>query len=297
MNWRRILLLSIALVSVLGITTWAVLQNSDLATEFVRRQLNEAFAPRTEIAGTSINLEAGRLTITGFELAVPSHPERTLAHVATTTIDAQADLFGVGFQLRHVVLQGPEFECGPTWPTLTDLLKPRPTEPTPSQPLAIPVLEIKDGKALVHLCEGERALACTNIDLTVVPLAGDPDKLQIRGELAVAEPVARLKITGEVNIATGAATITITTEKVRCSQQVVAYLTRLAQVALPDINIGGHIDSLGVTCSLPPTSASDRTPTFRIAAKCSDLHVEAKDLPSIVRHAKVAMLLDTSGNH
>lgn len=295
MNWRRILLLSIALVSVLGITTWAVLQNSDLATEFVRRQVRDVFAARADIAETSINLEAGRLTVLGFELADPGHPERTLARVATTTIDAQADIFGRGFQFRHIVLQRPEFECGPTWPMLSDLLKPDPDEPTSPQPFTIPVLEIKDGTAQIHLCEGERALACTDIDLTIVPLAGDSDKLQIRGELSVAEPLARLKITGEMDIATGKATLTVTTEKVQCSQQIVAYLARLAQVTLTDINIGGHIDSFGVTCSLPPTSAMDRTPTFQIMARCSDVHVEAKDLPAIVRHAKASLFADTSG--
>ena len=72
MNWRRILMLSIALVSVLGITTWALLQNSDVATEFVRRQLKQAFTAPTEIGATSINLEAGRLHIRDFQVVDPT---------------------------------------------------------------------------------------------------------------------------------------------------------------------------------------------------------------------------------
>lgn len=294
MNWRRILLLSIALVSVLGITTWAMLQNSDFATEFVRRRLNEAFATRAEISATSINLEAGQLTISGLELGDPTHPERTLARVATTKISAQADLFGAGVQLRHISLEAPEFECGPSWPTLTDLLQPRADEPGTSTPIAIPVIEVHDGKAQVHLSEGERAMACTDVGLTVVPLASDATKLQIHGTLTVVEPMAKLQIDGEVDIETGAATLTVSTAKVQCSQQVVAYLTRLARVDLDDVQVGGHIDALSVTCSIPPTSAADRTPAFKVLAKCSDLQVDAKDLPSIVRHARVTLFTDTA---
>jgi len=294
MNWRRILLLSIAVVSVLGITTWAMLQNSDFATDFVRRKLQEAFATDAEIDTTTINLEAGQLTITGLKLRDPTHPERILANVATTKISAQADIFGAGLQLRHISLQAPEFECGPVWPTLTDLLKPQPESSAPPGPVSIPVVEIKNGKAQVHISEDERALACTNVSLTVAPLASDPDKLQVHGSLTVVEPIAQLKIDGEIDIATGAATVCVTTEKVRCSRQVVAYLTRLARVALEDVQVGGHIDSLSVTCSLPPKNAVDRTPRFQILAKCSDLQVDAKDLPPIVRHAEVTLFTDTS---
>ncbi|MGK0157771.1 MAG: hypothetical protein ACI9SE_004754, partial [Neolewinella sp.] len=112
MNWRRILLLSIALVSVLGITTWALLQNSQVATDFVRRELKQAFAAPTEIGATSINLEAGRLQIRDFEVVDPTYPDRKLAQIETANIDVQSDLFGAGVQLRHVILEGLKIECG-----------------------------------------------------------------------------------------------------------------------------------------------------------------------------------------
>jgi len=295
MNWRRILLLSIALVSVLGIVTWALLQNSDLATEFVRRQLNQTFATRAEIDATTINLQAGRLSITGFELADPDEPERVLVRVPTTNVDVQADLFGTGVQLRHVVLHGPEFECGPTFSSLTKLLKKTSTKETSSAAFEIPVLEIKDGTAKVHLCEGERALSCEDLDLTVVPLASDPSKLQINGELSVIEPVARVKIAGEFDTKTGAATLSVTTEDVACSHEIVAYLSRLAQFPLDDVVVAGHIDSLAVTCSLPPSAAVDPTPTFKVATRCSKVNVDKEGLPAIVRQATLTLFTDTSG--
>ena len=78
MSWRRILLLSIALVLVVAATTWSLLQNSNVATDFVRRGLQKLFVTPVELAETTIELEAGRLRIEGLEIQDPSAPERAL---------------------------------------------------------------------------------------------------------------------------------------------------------------------------------------------------------------------------
>ena len=106
MSWRRILLLSIALVAVLFATTWALLQNSNVATEFVRRELQKAFATPVEVAATSIGLQAGRLQLDGFRLTDPTAPERALARFETGRVDVQIDPFGAWVTPRHVVVQG-----------------------------------------------------------------------------------------------------------------------------------------------------------------------------------------------
>lgn len=295
MNWRRILLLSIALVSVLGITTWALLQNSEVATEFVRRELKQAFAAPTEIGATSINLEAGRLQIRDFQVVDPTYPDRKLAQIETANIDVQSDLFGAGIQLRHVILEGLKIECGPVWPTLSDLFRPKDVTATDSPARDVPVVEIRSGTAVVHLCEDERPLTCDSIQVTVAPLAGDPNKLQIRGELSLTEPAARLTVNGEIDTETGAVQLTVTTTQVRCSQQVVAYLARLAQVENQEVDLGGEIESLSLTYSVPPKSAANQKPSLQLLAKCTDVHVDKKDLPAIVRHANLTLFADTRG--
>tara|TARA_R110002072_G_scaffold46591_10_gene129277 strand:+ start:324688 stop:328290 length:3603 start_codon:yes stop_codon:yes gene_type:complete len=295
MNWRRILLLSIALVSVLGITTWALLQNSDVATEFVRRQLKQAFTTPTEIANTSINLEAGRLQISGLQITDPSNPTRKLARVATANIDVQSDLFGDGVQLRHVSIEGLDVECGPTWPTLTELLQPIDSATTTESVRDFPVIHVRSGTAIVHLCEDEQPLTCDELQVTVAPLASDPSKLQIRGELSLTKPAARLDVKGEVDLESGAAQLTVTTKAVRCSNQVVAYLARLARVENLEVDIGGEIESLSLTFTVPPKSAANQTPTLQLLAKCTDLHVDKENLPAIVRHANLTLFADTSG--
>jgi hypothetical protein len=297
MNWRRILLLSIVLVSVLGIITWALLQNSEVATEFVRRQLQEVFATRASIGGTSINLEAGRLAIRDFELANPSNPDRNLVHIRKVSIDAQADLFGAGAQLRHVILEGLEFECGPTWPALTELLRTMPSDsaPTDLSGLDLPVVEVRSGKATVHLCDDERPLNCEQLQFTMVPLASDRNQLQLSGEVTLTEPAAQLTLTGELDRVTGAMRLALTTTEVDCTPQVVAYLTRLAKLDSKNTDFGGHIESLTLHCVVPATDASDRTPQLQLLAKCTDVHVNHPELPAIVKHAAITLFVDTSG--
>lgn len=297
MNWRRILLLSIVLVSVLGIVTWALLQNSEVATEFVRRQLQEVFATRASIGGTSINLEAGRLAIRDFELADPSYPDRNLVHIHKVSIDAQADLFGAGAQLRHVILEGLEFECGPTWPALPELLRAMPSDSASSdlEGLDLPVVEVRSGKAIVHLRDDERPLSCEQLQFTLVPLASDRNKLQLRGAVTLTEPAAQLSLAGEIDRASGAMQLALTTTGVDCNPQVVAYLTRLAKLDSKNTDFGGRIESLTLLCVVPAADLSDRTPQLQLLAKCTDVHVNHPELPGIVKHAAITLFVDTSG--
>lgn len=298
MNWRRILLLSIVLVSTLGIATWALLQNSDVATDFVRRQLQQVFATRADIAATSINLEAGRLSITDFALADPDHPERNLASIAQANIEVQSDLFGSGLQLRQVILDGLKVECGPNFSQFGALLRPSESPSSSATALShgVPAIEIRSGTAIVHVCPDERPLLCDQLQLKMVPLAGDAAKLQLHGEINLTEPIAHFTLTGEIDLATGAVQVAITTSEVLCDQQVVAYLCRLAKVDQQNIDLGGQIESLSLTCKVPPTSASDRTPTFQLSTKCTDVHVNRPDLPAIIRHAAVTLFVDTSAS-
>ena len=126
MSWRRILLLSIALVLVVAATTWALLQNSNVATDFVRRELERRFATPITLADTTIELEAGRLRLEGLELTDPTAPDRALARVRRGHVDVQLDPLGAGVSPRHVVIEGLELELGPTIQTAAQLLRPRP---------------------------------------------------------------------------------------------------------------------------------------------------------------------------
>ncbi|MFK7742096.1 MAG: hypothetical protein AB8H80_17405 [Planctomycetota bacterium] len=292
MSWRRILLLSTAIVVVLGIVTWAMLQNSSVATDFVRRELQQRLRPQTQLAATSVQLQAGRLAVEGLAIADPLYPERTLLRVARGHVDVQADPFGKGLALRHIAFDGVELEAGPDWPTANDLLQQPPADSESGGD--IPVIEIRSGRALLHLCPDEGPLEVSELALTAAPLASDPQRLQLTGSIGIAAPRATFALTGELNLQTGGAWISLTGNDVALGKPAVARLLRLAQLEAQGLEVGGHIDEFAVLMRIPPAAAaSDRTPTFEVRAECREVLFDAEELPSLVRAANVILHADT----
>ena len=295
MSWRRILLLSIALVAALAVVTWAMLQNSDLATDFVRRELHKVFAVDTSIATTSVQLQAGRLSLTELTIQDPTAQERTLLRVPSAHIDAQLRPFAGGVQIRHVVVDEPEIECGPDWPTAEQLFASLPQSADSAAAQAFPVIEVRRGKATVHACADQPPIAVERFDLTVVPLADRPHRLQLRGSLQFAQPAATVTVGGEFDLDDGSARLLLSTSDVACDERVVDWLLGLAHLSPQTCDIGGEIASLQVACTLPPRRAADRTPRFEVAASCRNVRMTGEGLPRVVRNADVKLFVDTDG--
>ena len=293
MSWRRILLLSTVLVAVLFATTWALLQNSNVATEFVRRELQKAFATPVEVAATSIGLQAGRLQLDGFRLTDPTAPERALARFETGRVDVQVDPFGAGVAPRHVVVEGLHLELGPAVPTTEQLLAASPASGSTSAGASLPVLEVRSGTATLHVAAGERPIVLEQLRVTAVPLGADPQKLQLEGFAHLQQPSAELRLAGEFDLGSGAAVLTLETKEVSCSPEVVQHIARLAGAGGQEVDASGNIEALRVTCTLPPRSAADRTLAFEVEATCSEVRLDAQRLPPVVHSADVQLYVDT----
>ena len=295
MSWRRILLFSIALVAVLTATTWGLLQNSNVATDFIRRELQTVFATPIEIGDTAIDLEAGRLSLEGVRLADPTNAKRAIARFRSGKVDVQFDPLGAGIAPRYAVFEGLEVEAGPHFPTTSQLLR-QGSKPAPSKQraIALPVIEIVGGKVTLYLTDGARPLQLNDIDLNVAPLEDDPAIVRVNGSARLLEPPATLTINGEVNLASGAAVVSVATADVTCTEQMVTDLAHLARIEQPELRVGGEIKLLRVTCHLPPHDVTPRTPTFEVEANCSDIELNTPKLPPIVRRADVQFYLDTA---
>jgi len=293
MSWRRILLLSIALVAVLGTVTWSLLQHSDIATEVVKKELSKLFAARTDVRATRLELGAGRLAIEGVTLADPTVEGRDLVRIDKGFVEAQADPLGDGMQPRHVVVEGLHIECGPTWPTPELLLKERAAESHAQTHGNVPVVDVRSGTATVHLCADERPLSIDALRVTLVP--GEGDELQLRGSFELREPHAQLELLGRIDRGTGAAELSLTTGGIACDEHVLAWLARVAKVDRQSLDVGGEIASLTLVCSIPPETAVDRTPTFRLAATCTGVRARMPEIPSLVHDARIEFYADTAG--
>ncbi len=296
MSWRRILLLSIALVSTLSVATWALLQNSDFATDFVRRALREAFVTEVQLAGTTVHVQAGRLEIEGLEVADPTAQGRALLRVERGHVDASFTPDAGALTARSVVLDGVHLEAGPLLPSLSQVLRAGdPSAPAGERP-SLPAVELRSGTATLHLREGQPPLVFDRFEVSATPLDGEPHILQVRGALHLAAPAAAMKLEGQVDVATGAARFALETAGVACTPEIAARFARLADVDEPALDVGGHVDSLRLLCTLAaaPQSAPPAPPRFELDVRCSAVHVRAPALPSVVRSADLRLFVDTS---
>lgn len=294
MSWRRILLLSMVLVIALVATTLALLQNSSAATEFVRRSLSAALAPQVDVAATTIELQAGRLSVSGLEVHDPTAPGRRLLRVPSGHVDLQIEPFGDGVALRHVLLEGAEIELGPTWPTAAQLFVEQ-SDSGAGVP-TLPVIELRGGSAKLHLCADEPPLELSRIDVHAVPLAAAPKRLQLQGTVELRDPVASLTLRGEIDVETGGGWFSLETGGIELSQLCVARLLDLADVEVTGLAAGGRLESLTAICRLPPSTAADRTPTLELKAELADALLHAEELPDLVRRATVSVHVDTAAD-
>ena len=297
MSWRRILLSTIALVVVLSATTVGLLQNSNAATDFVRRQLEKLLLPAVQLDDTSLDLPRGRLELRGFAVADPSLPTRSLVRLRRGFVDVQLAPGASLVAPRHVVLEGLEVDVGPDFPEAAELftaaaLGDRGGSQSPDLPF--PVLEVQTATVTLRTVEGAPPLELVDVDLQLVPLEQDRRKLQLAGALRLREPAALFALSGELDTATGAAAITMATRDVDCDQQVVGKLLRSLGVEAPAFDFGGDVESLRVTCRVPARGAADRRPTFEVEARCSGVQFDTPRLPPIVRAADVQLSIDTA---
>ncbi|MGB3966988.1 MAG: hypothetical protein WBO45_09660, partial [Planctomycetota bacterium] len=124
MSWRRIWLLSLVFVALLGGATWALLQRSDAATTVVRRELQALFLPRFAVEATTLDLVRGRLEATGLRLQDPARPGGTLLAIDRVAVDAGFGAGGAIVGVERVTVDGFTIECGPELPAGSTLFAP-----------------------------------------------------------------------------------------------------------------------------------------------------------------------------
>lgn len=194
MSWRRILLLSLALVVVLAGGTWLLVDRSALATDLVRRELAALLRPACRVAATTIELGSARVALQDLRVADPLQPDRDLLHVERAAVDAGLCFGAPWLSIAGVEVDGFAIEVGPSWPTLTDLLVSSPS-PGSAGPARLPAVELRRGRVLVHLRSDEPPLRLEDLELAARPLP-DGTGLQLRGSARWPERQASLQLEG-----------------------------------------------------------------------------------------------------
>ena len=283
MSWRRIVLLSLALVAVLGGVTWSVLQHSDAATQVVRRELQALLATPTEVASTALDLGRGRLSVRGVRIADPTRAGATLLTLDEVAVDVAIANGSSWVDVHAITVDGFAIEAGPTFPDLASLLVK--TAAAPTGPKHIPPIELRGGRVRLVLREGQAPLEWVDVAIGVLPHQERP-QLQVRGSALLREFGAKFTVLGDIDPESGAGLLVLSTAAVPITATTVARITELLGIAPTTLTPGATVRSLQITVHLPGAGGS---PRFELAAELTDVRVEGEGLPSLITAATVSV--------
>lgn len=287
MSWRRILLLSLAFVVVLGSLTWNLLQRSDAATRIVRRELQALLQPPVQVATTELDLAAGRLTVRGLRVDDPMRAGEALLTAQEIRADVGLSPSAAPFGVRRVVVDGFVLAAGPAFPDAAALFPPRAGGESGAPP-AVPPLELRGGRVRLQPVAGEAPVELAEVELQVLPLAGEPHCLQLRGAAVATALGVPLQFAGELDLRSGAGHLWLTLRAVAIDDALVERVFRLLRRPPPPVDVAGALRTLTLSCRLP-ARGSGEPPTFELAADLGGVQLAGDGVPRLVHAATVRL--------
>ncbi len=293
MSWRRILLLSLVFVAVLGGATWAFLQHSDAATQLVRRELQALFRVPTSVTTTSIDLAAGRLTVRGARLDDPARPGTALLSLDQVHVDVGLTPAAAPAFVHAVTVDGFVLELGPTLPDAAELLAKPPTAGAPAP--SLPPIFLRSGRVRWTPGGGEAPVELRDVNLAATAADGERAWLQLRGSARIADLGALVQLEGEVNLDSGEVHCALTTGGVELTPARIARLLRLAGGQAPPFDVTGTLRSATLSAHVPAGGAAGSAARLQTAAEFAAVRISGTELPDLVRNAQVTLHGSTDG--
>ena len=281
MSWRRILLLSLAFVLALGGATWALLQNSNAATELVAHELERLLATDVRIDDTRIDLTAGRLSVRSLRVADPTAPGRALLTAETVHVEVAAEPLAPRLALHAVVAEDVVVELGPTLPTAAQLLRAGNDDDGDTAPTRVPAITVRDGTIRFTPRTGVRPLELRELSLDVTPRA---DAVEWTGTAELRD-LGIVHLRGDADLARGAVQLTLAMRDLRLGAVQRDRLQELFEIDLEQIDAEARVRELVVQLTLPGEDALDRAPIVELAAELDALRARAPGLPPLITQA------------
>lgn len=294
MSWRRVLLLSLAIVAVVAIATWAVLVRGDAATVLVRRELQALFAVPADLAAVAIDLGRGSAAVRGVRL------DGAAAGV-TASIDAvEADAaFGAGgalLGLHAVRVHGLAVRLGPQAPDFAALLRQQAGDAGAGgngpDLRRLPAIALEDASVTWTPAGGTAPVTLVDLDVELAQRA-DGKGMALRGGARLVDPPLAFTLTGSLDPATGAVETEFGLAPTRIDTATIARVAAIFGAPPPDLQAGGELRALTVRLLRRPGSAAPE-----VTARAELAHVRAAGgvLPAIVTDAAVeAQLTNADG--
>ncbi len=288
MSWRRILLFSIVILIALGTATWLIVQRSDAATSFVRRQLAEFVVAPASVTSTAIDLGRGRLSLHGLQLLDPTRPGTALLQVDDAHVEIEANPLGELWSLHGLSLDGVTLDLGPVLPRLDQLLRPLAKPTDPSATLRIPPIQLRRGHIRYTAVAGAPAFELTELELDAAKVRGQEHKLAISGKARLVDLDAPLQLQGEVDLATGAMHLVASLRDSRFDRSTLERLARQLSIDLHGVDAEAQIAELALHFRLGGTP-QETTRRIEVTGRLTGLRAQAPGLPSQIRKAEVRL--------
>lgn len=292
MSWRRVLLLSLAIVAVVAAATWAVLVRGDAATGLARRELQALFAVPADLAEVAIDLGRGSAAVKGLRLGAQS----VGVEAAVDAIEADA-AFGVGGSLigiHAVRVRGLAVRLGPTAPDFGALLRPRANAAGSGGAGGLdlrhlPAVHVENATVHWQPAGATSAVALVDLDVELAARA-DGVGMALRGTARMAEPPLAFTLAGAIDADTGAIDAELALAPTTLDAALIARVAALFGAPAPDVQAGGELRALTVRLRLAPGAPAPRVVAH---AELAHVHAAGGPLPKIVTDAAITMAATT----
>ncbi len=210
MSWRKILMLTVALLAGLLATTWIVLQQTGAAAALVRSLLRDALAADFTLRDAEVDLGQGTLTLRGLRIGDPARSGADLAEVASLRIGVDTNPLGDILRVHEVEVRGLALRldlASGRLPTLGELLRQtgdRRAEP----PERLPPLRVRDSTIEVRFRPDLPPLRLTGLTLDLLPVRGSEQQGQLTGSARWPDLGLLFELTGSADARTGEARAT-----------------------------------------------------------------------------------------
>jgi hypothetical protein len=296
MSWRRILLFSIVILLALGTGTWLIVQRSDAATSYLRRELTNYVVTPASVASTAIDLSQGRLSVFGLRIDDPTRPGTALLQVAEAHIEVEANPLGELWSLHGLSIEGATIDLGPTLPRLDQLLRDLPAKAAGAETTRVPPIRVNHAHIRYTAVPGAPPFELSDVELQVAPVHDSPEQLAIQGKAHVEGLDATLQLLGEIDLATGTVNLTASVRDSRFDRTTLQLLARQFAIDLHELDAEARITELTLHLhlgGLPGASGQAgqqaEEQRMEVTGQFAGVRATAPGMPSQIRKADVRL--------
>jgi len=242
-SWKRTLLLFCALVLLLTAGTWLVLRETGAGKAFVARLLERVIASPFELSDADVDLPGGTVTLVELLIAHPLDRSRALLKARDVRVSMDTNPLGSVGRVHRIVLRGLRIDdlqvAGSEAVAIEDIFRTAGGD-TPGPPGTVPAIVIEDARVGLRFAADAPLLQFDDIDLELLPLAGDSEEMVLRG--AMTTPLGtRVTVSGQGNPRAGRFRVLAKTGGIAVSADTLAPFSRAAADVVRTGELSGHI--------------------------------------------------------